>query len=450
MLASPESKAKAVLEKFAAENPDLERIELLFPDMNGVFRGKWLPPDSITKLVDGVRLPISSYAVDIWGRDVEETGLALASGDPDGVGVPIISTLGMVPWSEHPTAHVLMTLETGEGEPCIYDPRQRLVAIVDRLKAMGLTAVVAAELEFYLFRPREDLGDAPEPPEGTTAGSQLYDLDAMDELEHVLRDIRNSCEELGVPAETVTAEIGPGQFEINLKHLPDPLAAADSAMLFKRAVWGSAAKHNLEATFMAKPYGAEAGSGMHVHVSLVDEDGNNIFDGGDAVNPALLFAIGGALETMRDFQAIFAPHFNSYRRFMPNSYAPTSPNWGIDNRNAAVRVPEFSGPGARMEHRISGSDVNPYLAIAAILGGMMYGLEKKIDPGPPVEEGGEPHRRLYRNWSRAVEGFARSSIVADIFGKEYRRVYSAVRRSEIREMADMVTDVEYRTYLSRI
>lgn len=450
MLERTRAAHKEQLEEFLDQNPDLERIELLFPDMNGVFRGKWLPPESALKLIKGgVRLPISSYGLDIWGRDVDETELAIVTGDPDGVGVPIMPTLNRLPWSETPVAQVLMTLETADGEPCIYDPRQRLAAVVDKLAGLGLTAVVAAEMEFYLFKVRENEGDPPVPPHGE--GSQIYDLDKMSDLEDVLREIRNGCDEVGIPAETVTAEFGPGQFEINFRHVPDPLAAADYAMLFKRVVWGCATKHDLDATFMAKPYGTETGSGMHFHISLIDADGVNVFSSStDEVNPMLLNAIGGTLSTMREMQAVFAPHSNSYRRFQPNAYAPTQPNWGLDNRSVAVRVPEFKGPGARLEHRISGSDVNPYLAIAAILGGIYLGITEKRDPGPPVDEGGESKQKLYSTWSRAVEGFARSQAANEIFGRPYRKVYTACRRAEIRTLSEMVTDVEYRTYLTRI
>src|SRR5690606_18574626 len=160
-----------------------------------------------------------------------------------------------------PAAQVLMTLETEDGSPCIYDPRQRLADVVDRLADLGLTASIAAELEFYLFRKRTAPGEAPEPP-GTT-DPQLYDLDAMAELEPVLRDIRNACDHLDIPADTVTAEHGPGQFEINFRHIPDPVAAADHATLFKRVVWWCASRHGLEGPFMAKPHGREAGGGMH-------------------------------------------------------------------------------------------------------------------------------------------------------------------------------------------
>lgn len=438
------------LRQFLAENTDLERIELLFPDMNGVFRGKWLPPESATKLLTGgIRLPISSYALDIWGRDVDEAGLALATGDPDGIGMPILETLKRVPWSETPAAHILMQLVDADGVPCPYDPRQILDRVKKRLTARGLTAVVAAELEFYIFKKRSDAGQPPEPPQGSLS-AQPYDLDAMAELEHVLSDIRSFCAELGIPAETVTSELGPGQFEINFHHVADPLLAADHATLFKRVVWASAARHGLEASFLSKPYGGEAGSGLHVHISLIDASGANIFSDPQGPNQALLAAIAGTLTSMRELQAIFAPHLNSYRRFQPGSYAPTSPDWGLDNRSAAVRVPEFFGPGARLEHRISGADANPYLVIAAILGGMLTGLDEGLDPGPPIDEAGPSRHRLYSIWSRAIEGFAKSRIAAEIFGKDYRRVYAAVRRSEVRALSDMVTDVEYRTYLNRI
>ncbi len=451
MTSDHETSDRAVLQSFLAENPDLERIELLFPDMNGIFRGKWLPPDGADKLLKGdVRLPISSYALDIWGRDVAETQLALARGDPDGFGIPVMRTLKRLPWSETPVAQVLMTLETEPGVGCLYDPRQRLAAVVARYMQKGLTPVVAVELEFYLFKKRNGPSDPPVPPSGTT-DAQLYDLDVMTEMEDVLRDIRNNCEALDIPADTVTAELGPGQFEINFRHVPDALAAADHATLFKRVVWGSAVRHGLEATFMPKPYGLEAGSGMHIHISVVDSEGRNIFaSSDDKPSQILLNAIGGVLSSMRELQAIFAPHYNSYRRFAPGSYAPTVPDWGLDNRNTSVRVPEIAGQGARLEHRVSGSDANPYLALAGVLGGMFLGLRDRLDPGFPAEEGGQPRHKLYSTWNRAVEGFARSAAAADIYGRDYRRVYTACRRAEIKTMSERVTDVEYCTYLDRI
>ncbi len=441
--------SQAEIDAFLTANPDVERIELLFPDMNGVMRGKWYSPDAADKLVAGkVRLPMSTYALDIAGDDVDETGLALATGDPDGFGWPIAGTLSRKGWSTIPAAQVLMTMTTPSGEPCVYDPRTRLAAVVGKLAAHGLTAVVATELEFYLYAPGEP-GDGPTPPKGLE-GSQVYDLSAVSSLEPCLSEIQHLCAEQNIAADVLIAEFGPGQFEINFHHTDDALAMADQSILFKRLVRGCARKHGLGATFMAKPYGgSHAGSGMHAHVSLLDAQGNNIFDGSDGIAPKLHDAIGGILHTMRPLQAIFAPHANSYRRFQPGSYAPMFASWGLDHRGVSVRIPESSGPGARLEHRICGADVNPYLAIAGILGGILIGLEDAPDPGPRVDEGGQGPR-LHHDWQSAVEEFEASPVSTRIFGDAYTTAYTEVRRSEIARIAAQISDVEYRTYLRKL
>ncbi len=439
------------LEAFVRDNPDIERIELLFPTINGIFRGKWLPPDEISKLAKGaVRLPVSTYALDTWGVDVEETGLGAVDGDPDGIGIPVMGSLARIGWTKHPAAQILMTMVTMDGEPCRYDPRHVLASAVSRLEAIGLTPVVATELEFFFTKPIKAGPDAPQPPLATANGN-LCNLDVLASYDDVLHDIRQFCDAQGVAADVVLAEAGNGQFEINFKHVADAVLAADQAILFKRIVIGSARKHGIDATFMAKPYGDDVGSGLHVHVSLVDKTGDTIFSSTDGVGLKLRHAIGGVLATMRELQAVFAPNLNSYRRFQPNLFAPVSPIWGLDHRGVAVRVPESAGPGARLEHRICGADANPYLAISAILGGMRIGLEKQIDPGPPVEKGnGVAGTRLHHDWRSAVDEFAASAAAAEIFGVDFHRVYSALRRSEIAELARLVSDVEYRTYLRSI
>ncbi len=445
------------LNAFLEAAPEIARIELIFPDMNGVPRGKWLPVNGAKKICsEGVRLPVSTYALNIWGEDVDETGLAISRGDPDGIGRPIAGTLKRAPWVEPATAQILMTLHDADGSPSIYDPRQRLAAVVGELAVMGLTPVVATELEFHLIAPRSDPEEAPRPPFGLD-GAQVYDLAAAERCAPVLTEIYDACQALDVPADAIIAEFGPGQFEINLNHMPDALAAADASMLFKKIVRGVARRHELEATFMAKVYGETPGSGMHVHVSLLDEDGANVFacqsdDEPHGVAPKLRHAIGGALAAMRPLQAIFAPHRNSYRRFQPDSYAPISPTWGLDHRGVAIRLPETKGMAARLEHRICGADVNPYLAIAGVLGGMLHGLEKQIEPGPMIDgdanEANAPS--LHHDWQSAVAQFETSPIAARIFGEEYRRVYSAVRRDEIRRWASIISNVEYRAYLGRL
>ncbi len=437
------------IQAFLAAHSGIERIELLFPDINGVMRGKWYSPDSIDKLVEGkVRLPMSTYALDIEGNDVDGTGLALATGDPDGYGWPVPGTLGVKPWSPSPAAQVLMTMTTPSGEPCLYDPRTRLASMVARLAERGLTAVVATELEFYLHAPGEP-GQAPVPPKGLE-GAQVYDMSAVSSLSPCLEDIQRACAAQGIAADVLIAEFGPGQFEINFHHSADALAMADQSILFKRLVKGCARAHDLRASFMAKPYGgAQPGSGMHIHVSLIDGDGRNIFDAGDGVADTLRHAVGGALATMRPLQAIFAPHANSYRRFQPGSYAPTIASWGLDHRGVALRLPEITGPGARLEHRICGADVNPYLALAGVLGGIAIGLEERIDP-PLRTEAAPIGERLHHDWLSAVEEFGGSDRAARVFSEPFRHAYTEMRLSEIAMLAAEVSDVEYRTYLHKL
>ncbi len=439
------------LQAFVRDNPDIERIELLFPSINGIFRGKWLPAADIDKLAKGgLRLPISTYALDSWGRDVDATGLGIVGGDPDGIGLPVIDSLARIAWTQHPAAQILMTMVSTDGAPCPFDPRQVLAGAIARFAEIGLTPVIATELEFFFTRPIATGGEAPQPPLETANGN-LCNLNALAAYDDVLHDIRQFCQVQGVAADMMLAEAGNGQFEINFKHVADAVRAADQAMLFKRIVIGCAQKHGMDATFMAKPYGDDVGSGMHVHVSLVDEAGDNVLAGRDGVSERLRHAIGGVLATMRELQAVFAPNLNSYRRFQPNSFAPVSPVWGLDHRGVAVRVPQGAGPGARLEHRICGADANPYLAITAILGGMLRGLEKRVDPGPPVETGnGVAEERLHHDWQTAVDEFATSAAAVDIFGADFHRVYVALRRSEIETLSKMVSDVEYRTYLRSV
>jgi glutamine synthetase len=157
------------------------------------------------------------------------------------------------------------------------------------------------------------------------------------------------------------------------------------------------------------------------------------------------------IATMADLQAIFAPHLNSYRRFQPMSFAPCAPDWALDNRAAGLRVPATRGPAARLEHRIAGADVNPYLALAAILGGMLWGIENAA-PLPPAMDapGAAPAERLSADWATTVERFATSDIAAEIFGETYRDAFVAVRRDEIAKLTTQITRLEYRTYLTRL
>lgn len=435
-------------------------LEILIADMNGRLRGKRLPLSAEKKVWSGaVRLPASTQSLDIWGDDNDDlTGISLTLGDPDGQLIADERTLCPMPWAAPGSKQVLATMHTLSGTPHFCDPRGILAAVMKRYDALGLTPVVATELEFYVYEDREwrDTG-RPVPPhtltfKGNPNGFQLYDMDAVDALSPFLDTLRAYAAEQNLPADATTAEFGAGQFEINLLHRPDALAAADDCLMLKRIAAKAAAKHGLRSTCMAKPYGDQAGSGLHVHASIIDRDGNNILDanGGDAVR--LKSVTAGLLQTMREAQLIFAPFANSYRRFQPGSFAPTDVDWGFGHRGTSVRIPEKDGPAARVEHRVAGADANPYLLLAAILGGMLKGLEETLDPGPANEPGmALPNTpKLTHDFLTAVEAFAGSSAMAEIFGADYARLYADTKRKEALTYLRTVSDFDYATYLPRL
>ncbi|MCI2395180.1 glutamine synthetase family protein [Aliiroseovarius sediminis] len=430
-----------------------DRIELMLCDINAVLRGKWLPGDDEKKIAEGaVRLPLSTYAPNILGAEVSETGLGIVVGDPDGRIVPIPGSLKPVPWAKGNMTQVQVEmLDPDTGKISELSSRKLLSNMVDRFHDKGWHPVLASELEFYLIQPRKSEDEAPTPPD-RSPDAQNYDLEVLERTQDVLDDILEMCAIQGISTDTLIAEYGPGQFEVNFHHTHDVMKAADTALLFKRLVRGVARNHGMEATFMAKPYADFPGNGMHLHASVVDTDGKNIFDDGSGnASATLLAAVGGALNTMRELQAIFAPHLNSYRRYRPMSFAPSAPDWGYDNRAAGVRLPEIAGPGARLEHRIAGADVNPYLVITAILGGMLHGLETNPElPLPLDDPKAEAAPRLTADWIRAVDRFSQSDIAADIFGERYRDIYAAVRLDEIDQLTNEISQIEYRAYLGRL
>ena len=301
-------------------------------------------------------------------------------------------------------------------------------------------------------KKRDDSSDPPEPPD-RLPDAQNYDLEVLSRKGDILTDILSAAEGLGLATDTLIAEYGPGQFEVNFHHTDDALDAADTALMFRRLVRHVVDSHGFEATFMAKPYAEHPGNGMHVHASIVDKTGQNIFTAGadETVSDRLKSAVAGVLDSMQDLQAIFAPHLNSYRRFQPMSFAPTTPNWGFDNRSAAVRLPETHGPGARLEHRICGADVNPYLALAAILGGMHHGLKNNLSPPAPLDDPDYQETTiLSHDWINAVNRFEQAPIAEETFGKLFRDLYVAIRRNEISELTTVITPIEYSAYLSRL
>ncbi|MGD9477198.1 glutamine synthetase family protein [Shinella sp. G-2] len=435
------------------------RIEILLVGMNGDLRGKQVPPEGEKKIWDGsVRLPSSTQSLDIWGDDNDDiTGLSLSVGDPDGVCIPDRRSLTAMPWAPEGSRQVLATMHEFDGTASFMDPRAILARMLKRFEDRGLTPVVATELEFYVVEDDWRETGKPRPPAALMYrdqpnGFQLYDMRATDALDDYLQTVRAWAKAMDLPADATTAEFGPGQFEINLLHRPDALAAADDCIYLKRIAEQAARRFGLKSTCMAKPYADQAGSGLHVHCSVIDKDGRNILDARGGEPAKLKSVCAGMLQTMRDAQLVFAPFANSYRRFQPGSFAPVDLTWGFGHRGTAIRIPDKDGPAARVEHRVAGADVNPYLLLTAILGGILLGLDNELDPGPVTEPGKDvpDATRLTHDFLTAVEEFSASPFIKDAFGAEYQKLYGDTKRKEAIQYLRTVSDFDYQTYLPRI
>lgn len=429
------------------DNPHIRTIRTATADLNGIARGKRIPVRVATKVPeDGVRFPLSVLNLDIWGEDIEGSPLVFEAGDPDGICYPTERGFMPMPWLNSSSALLPMWMFRENGSPFEGDPRHALARVLKRYADKGLTPVVGTELEFYLVDDSgKDIRVPKSPRSGKRRpGAEILSLRALDAFDDFFTDLYDGCDAMGIPAETAISEAGLGQFEINLSHGDDALRAADDAWLFKMLVRGLARKHGFAASFMAKPYEDYSGNGMHVHFSVLNGDGVNIFDdGGPKGTDALRHGIGGCLAAMQASSLIFAPHGNSYDRLVPEAHAPTGLCWAYENRTSALRVPGGSHKARRIEHRVAGGDVNPYLMLAVVLGAALNGIEDGTEPPAPITGNAyeQDMDHLPSDWSTAIDLFEKDPAIARIFPPELIRNYVATKRQECAEYADL-TDAE--------
>ncbi|MGE0582875.1 MAG: glutamine synthetase family protein [Steroidobacteraceae bacterium] len=451
------SEAHAELQRFLDAHPETRFFDVFLNDLNTVERGKRLDLDGARAAYrSGMLLPGSMFALDVLGGTVQATGLGFDDGDADRPCRPIPGTLVPVPWQQDALAQLQVTMHEPDGRPFYGDPRHVLTSMLQRVTALGLTPVVAIEYEFYFVDLERGADGLPQPPRGPLTGrrefrTQINAMTDLNEYSPVLAQIARDCHTQGVPATGALPEYGPGQYEVNLQHLPDALAACDQALRFKRIVKSVARAHGMDATFLAKPYRDMAGSGLHIHLSLLDGEGRNIFACDDpAAHAPLRHAVAGLLDSMADGMAICAPGPNSFRRFRSESYVPLTPNWSINNRGAAVRIPVSDAANRRIEYRQAGADANPYLVLAWMLAGLHHGLTRRADPPPPVmgntyaQTAGEP---LPTQWATAIEQFVDSPFASEYLGERFARLYATVKRAELEAFSSYVTPLECAWYL---
>jgi glutamine synthetase len=430
----------------------IEDIECIVPDQAGVARGKMMP---VQKFLAGptMTMPVSIFTQTITGDYPEDTEVFRSDpADQDILLRPDFSTLSVVPWEADPTAQLIHDAFFRDGRPVEIAPRQVLQKIIGLYAERGWQPVVAPEIEFYLVKPNKDPDYPLEPPTGRSgraeAGRQSYSIAAINEFDELFDEIYDFSGAQGLEIDTLIHEEGAAQMEINLRH-GDPLQLADQVFLFKRTIREAALRHDMYATFMAKPMSREPGSAMHIHQSVVDKAGRNIFsDEKGEPTPEFFAFIAGSQKYLPAVTCIFAPYVNSYRRLVRSSSAPVNVMWGYDNRTVALRVP-FSDPAARrLENRLPSSDANPYLAIAASLACGYLGLSEALKVTDPAAEGAanDDVIDLPRGLLEAVALFEECEPLVKILGKPFVSTYTAIKKAEFETFMQVISPWE-REYL---
>ena len=420
----------------------IEDVEAFVPDMAGSARGKVVPAD---KFGSGkMKMPEAIFGQTISGnyvdneQNVEDRDMQL---------VPDPTTLRPVPWATDPAASVFLDCYRSDGSPVETSPRGVLRSVLGKYESRGWVPVVAPEVEFYLLSAHSDPNAEAEPPEGrlgwTEGARQPYSIDTMNDFDPFINDLYEYCEVQGISIDTLSQEMGPAQFEINFLH-GNAVDLADQVFLFKRTVREVAIEHEMHATFLAKPMAEEAGSALHVHQSIVDKSGNNIFSKQDGAPSDLFYGfLAGLQHYMPDAMLIFAPYVNSYRRFLNPWSSPVNLAWAIDNRTVGLRVPDSEPENRRIENRLAGSDVNPYLVLAATLACGYLGMTEGLQPTEPIEGSAygadfSLHRHIYA----AIESLRDSEAMRSILGDEFVNLYCKLKEDEYREFQEIITPWE--------
>ena len=424
-------------------------IECLVPDLTGVALGKILPREKFTE-DRGMRLPEVVVAMGVTGEFPKEGPYydVITPTDRDMHLRPDPSTVRIVPWAVDPTAQVIHDCYDRDGTLVPYAPRSVLRRVCDLFDQQGWQPVVAPELEFYLVARNSDPDVPLKPPVGRSGRSetsrQAYSIDAVNEFDPLFEDVYDYCDKMELNVDTLIHEVGAGQMEINFFHA-HPLGLADEVFLFKRTVREAALRHDMFATFMAKPIAGEPGSAMHVHQSLTDKaSGRNLFSNEDgSPSKEFFWYIGGLQRYVPAAMALFAPYVNSYRRLARFTAAPINIQWGTDNRTVGIRSPLAPPAARRIENRVIGADANPYVALAATLACGWLGIRHRIEPTPECK--GDAYLGEYqlpRSLGEALTALREETDLADVLGKEFITVYTEIKEVEYAEFMKVISPWE--------
>lgn len=436
------------MERWLDENRVTE-IECLVPDLTGVARGKILPRNKFSE-EKGMRLPEAIFGSTVTGEypSSEMFDSIIAPTDHDMELRPDPMTVRLVPWAQDATAQVLHDCFNQDGSLVSFAPRSVLRRVEGLYAKEGWEPIVAPELEFYLVSKNTDPNQLLDPPIGRNgrreSGRQSYSIDAVNEFDPLFEDIYDYTEAMDLDVDTLIHEVGAGQMEINFLH-GKPLDLADKVFFFKRTLREAAIRHDMFATFMAKPMQGEPGSAMHIHQSVINlETGLNLFsDPNGERSEKFLHYIGGLQKYMPLAMALVAPYVNSYRRITRHASAPINVQWGRDNRTVGFRVPHASTQARRVENRIAGSDANPYVALSVTLACGYLGMKNQIEPSP--ETFGAVNGlefELPRSLGEALQALDECPELHEVLGEDFVNLYIQVKDAEFEEFMKVISPWE--------
>jgi glutamine synthetase len=441
-----DSTAQAALDQLRADGVDVVRVS--FPDIIGVDRGRDVLLDAMpSALSHGLAFCRAAFHTSPMGDVVPVQG-GLESGLPDISLRPDLTTLTPIPW-EPGVAWCLGDTLDAAGSIAQESPRAVLRSVANQLTALGFTGIVGPELEYYLCEPSATS------PSGyvryADAPGNVYVVGRKGDPKGILLKTLRLLRDAGLDVTAANHEFSGGQFEINLNH-SGLLEAADRAFRMKTAIQEISRQENLLATFMAKPFNDEGGSGFHLHMSLNDADDHNVFGSDDTdsgVSEIGRHAIAGVLAHAPALAALLNPTINSYKRFGPDTLAPWLIDWGMDNRSAMVRIPPERGPGARMEIRLGDATANPYLAIAAVTAAVIIGIRDKLVPPAPLEGYGYDlagGQLLPMRLTDALDALEADTLLKEVLGEYFVKSFLTYKRHEVERFERFVTDWEFREY----
>jgi len=449
---------------FLKKHPEIKSFDIVMHDCNAIGRGKIIRRNELLKLYEsGRQFPLSLLGMDITGEDVPDTGLILEQGDGDIKAWPIAKSLNVIHKSNPPRGELFMTMSDIDGNKLNIDPRNVLETKINSLKKNGIKLCGAFELEFFLVANELDQYGKLQPAKSIIGKKRshrktdVYSVDNLHGMLPLINDIYDATNAAGIEAETIISEYAPGQYELTLKHQNDLLKAADDIIRLKRIIRSQSRAHGVTACFMAKPMEGASGSGMHFHLSMYDKKDKNIFseNSKNKLNPKLLNALGGLTKTMGESMLVFAPNANSWRRLVLGSYAPVTPNWGLDNRSVAFRIPSSSSMNRRIEHRVSGVDANPYLVALTVISAIDYGIKNKLKApnqtkGNAYKQKSKSINNMPHDWSSSILAAKKSKFLIDTLGPDLHRAFIAIKEMEYQKVASTVSELDIDLYLNAI